>query len=103
MFKIYMMQLIVFMLLQGRVLIFLDAHMECVKGWIEPLLSRIANDRSVIAVPLIDSISSDNLQYQANEETFINGFSWDLSFDWYGRFDIAIFPDMTSFGCFSLL
>lgn len=63
-------------------LIFLDAHTECCEGWLQPLLARIASDRSVISVPLIDGISSDDFKYGFNEETFINGFSWALGFNW---------------------
>lgn len=64
-------------------LIFLDAHMECCDGWLLPLLARIASDRAVIAVPLIDGISSDDMTYSYNPDTFINGFSWSLAFNWY--------------------
>lgn len=68
----------------GKVLTFLDAHSECCDGWLQPLLACIANDRSVVAVPLIDTISSDDMSYQYNSEgTYINGFRWTLIFNWY--------------------
>lgn len=64
-------------------LVFLDAHMECCEGWLQPLLARIASDRSIISVPLIDGISSDDMSYEYNQESFINGFTWALGFNWY--------------------
>lgn len=66
---------------RGNVLLFIDAHMECIEGFLEPLLARIASDRSVIAVPMLDSISSDHMQLNANGD-FVNNFHWDLLFDW---------------------
>lgn len=65
----------------GPVLVFLDAHMECTAGWLEPLLTRIASDRSVVAVPALDVISSDNLGY-VPQTPAINGLHWSLVFDW---------------------
>lgn len=62
---------------QGNVLVFLDSHVECTDGWLEPLLSRIASDRSVVAVPHIDSISAKTMAYRrTNLKIF--GFDWDM-------------------------
>lgn len=65
----------------GSVLIFLDAHIECTDGWIEPLLYRIAIDRSVVAVPVVERISSLDMKYE-KRRTKINGFIWILIFNW---------------------
>lgn len=65
----------------GNVLIFLDAHVECTDGWIEPLLLRIATDRSVLAVPAVERISSADMRYEKRRSK-INGFIWILIFNW---------------------
>ncbi|KAG4067445.1 hypothetical protein HA402_009682 [Bradysia odoriphaga] len=67
----------------GNVLTFLDAHVECNEGWLQPLLSRIANDRSVIVVPLIDTISSADFSYQYGKTITVTGFRWTLIYNWY--------------------
>lgn len=67
--------------MQGSVLTFLDAHMETTEGWLQPILSRIASDRSVVAVPFLDFINVDKLSY----EPFILpavGLRWNLLFYW---------------------
>ncbi|XP_037033050.1 polypeptide N-acetylgalactosaminyltransferase 5-like [Bradysia coprophila] len=66
----------------GSVLTFLDGHIECNEGWLQPLLARIANDRSVIAVPYMDAISSHDMSYRSGKNAKIHGFRWSLIFDW---------------------
>ena len=48
----------------GDVIIFLDSHCEATTGWIQPLLQRIKDRPSNIAIPSIDSISSNSLEFQ---------------------------------------
>lgn len=66
----------------GDVLIFLDAHCEANKQWIEPMLARIADDRTVVLIPSIDLISADNLYYAAGGTIAVGGFWWSLHFSW---------------------
>ncbi|CAG9857597.1 unnamed protein product [Phyllotreta striolata] len=69
---------------RGDVLIFLDAHCEATVGWIEPLLSRIEDDRTAVLVPIIDVIEATNLAYSTNGDTSfqVGGFSWSGHFTW---------------------
>ncbi|KAL8587053.1 hypothetical protein ACOMHN_023443 [Nucella lapillus] len=68
----------------GRVAAFLDSHCEVPKGWLEPLLARIAQDENVLAVPATDVIDSDTFQYRATGAGQQNrgGFDLDLYFMW---------------------
>ncbi|CAI9741530.1 Hypothetical predicted protein [Octopus vulgaris] len=47
----------------GDVIVFLDAHCECNRNWLVPLLARIAYDRKIMAVPIVESIDWDNFRY----------------------------------------
>ncbi|XP_053214600.1 polypeptide N-acetylgalactosaminyltransferase 1-like [Panonychus citri] len=68
---------------KGQVITFLDAHCECSKGWLEPLLSRIREDRSRVVCPIIDVISDDNFEYIPASDMTWGGFNWRLNFRWY--------------------
>ncbi|XP_031629463.1 polypeptide N-acetylgalactosaminyltransferase 5-like isoform X2 [Contarinia nasturtii] len=66
---------------KGEVLTFFDSHIECTEGWLQPILSRIASDRSVVAVPVIDRISAYDMSYSPYSASLgINGFRWHLIF-----------------------
>lgn len=51
---------------KGDVLVFLDAHCECVVEWLEPLLKRIQEKRTSVLVPIIDVIEAKNFYYSTN-------------------------------------
>lgn len=68
---------------KGSVLTFLDAHCECNEGWLEPLLDRIAEDRTRVVCPIIDVIDEDNFAYQAAGDMISGGFDWKFGFRWY--------------------
>ncbi|XP_058609859.1 polypeptide N-acetylgalactosaminyltransferase 4 isoform X2 [Onychostoma macrolepis] len=68
----------------GHVLTFLDCHCECVPGWIEPLLQRIAENESTIICPVIDTIDWNTFEfYMQTDEPMVGGFDWRLTFQWH--------------------
>lgn len=67
---------------KGQVITFLDAHCECTEGWLEPLLSRIAEDRTTVVCPIIDVISDDTFEYIPASDMTWGGFNWKLNFRW---------------------
>lgn len=69
-------------LLQGSVLVFLDAHIEVTEGWLQPLLANIANDRSLVAVPHIDYIVPTDMSYDISISGEYETWGFKLQFWW---------------------
>ena len=65
----------------GDVLIFLDSHIEVNKQWIEPLLHLIKQNKSAVAVPIIDIINADTFAYSSSP-LVRGGFNWGLHYRW---------------------
>ncbi|XP_066571779.1 polypeptide N-acetylgalactosaminyltransferase 15-like isoform X2 [Amia ocellicauda] len=66
----------------GDVIVFMDSHCECHPGWLEPLLDRIAGDRSRVLSPVIDSINWNTFQYHGSPHPQRGVFDWKLDFHW---------------------
>jgi polypeptide N-acetylgalactosaminyltransferase len=71
----------------GPTLTFLDSHIECSPGWLEPLLDRIARNSSSVVSPVLDLIrDSDFYYFFIKTEIFpVGGFNWNLQFEWNQR------------------
>ncbi len=99
---------------RGDVLTYLDSHCECTTGgllcvtdsssgvtyilspgWLEPLLDRIARDRTTVVCPVIDVIDDDTLEFHFRDSTGVNvgGFDWNLQVStkglWFVWFRLA--------------
>ncbi|XP_070703020.1 polypeptide N-acetylgalactosaminyltransferase 15-like [Pempheris klunzingeri] len=66
----------------GEVLMFIDSHCECQKGWLEPLLERVAQDRTRVVSPIMDVIDWQTFQYNATQWPVRGVFDWRLDFHW---------------------
>jgi len=49
---------------------------------LEPILDRIATDRSIVICPMIDAISDKTLEFSRQGGLAIGGFTWSLHFTW---------------------
>lgn len=70
----------------GEVLTFLDSHIECTHGWLEPLLNRIYEDAWTVVCPVIDVINENTFEYPQNsnlDQISVGGFEWNLQFNWH--------------------
>ncbi|XP_041356913.1 polypeptide N-acetylgalactosaminyltransferase 5-like [Gigantopelta aegis] len=63
------------------VLIFLDSHIECLPGWIEPLLARIHSDAHIVPFPVIDYITGYDF-HVAYLAYAVGTFNWNLDYTW---------------------
>ncbi|KAK5890483.1 hypothetical protein CesoFtcFv8_014001 [Champsocephalus esox] len=67
---------------KGEVLTFLDSHIECNVGWLEPLLERIYLDRKKVPCPVIEVVSDKDMSYMLVDNFQRGVFKWPLVFGW---------------------
>ncbi|XP_063778232.1 polypeptide N-acetylgalactosaminyltransferase 15 [Pseudophryne corroboree] len=66
----------------GEILVFMEPHCECHPGWLEPLLSRIMDNRNRIVSPVLDVIDWKTFDYYHTAELRRGVFDWKLDFHW---------------------
>ena len=68
----------------GPVLTFLDSHIECKPGWLEPLLDRISTNPTNVVTPIIPVIDDESFEVADVDIYLISagGFNWNLNFRW---------------------
>lgn len=67
----------------GRVLTFLDSHIEATTGWLEPLLFRIRQAPQTVVCPVIDIINDQTFAYSRSFDSHWGAMNWALSFRWF--------------------
>ncbi|XP_039554600.1 polypeptide N-acetylgalactosaminyltransferase 5 isoform X2 [Passer montanus] len=67
---------------KGAVLTFLDSHVECNVGWLEPLLQRVRLRRTKVACPVIEVISDKDMSYMTVDNFQRGIFTWPMNFGW---------------------
>ncbi|XP_037379255.1 polypeptide N-acetylgalactosaminyltransferase 5 [Talpa occidentalis] len=66
----------------GDVLTFLDSHVECNVGWLEPLLERVYLNRKKVACPVIEVINDKDMSYMTVDNFQRGIFVWPMNFAW---------------------
>ncbi|KAK4292592.1 hypothetical protein Pmani_034656 [Petrolisthes manimaculis] len=79
----------------GKVLVFLDSHVEVNVGWLEPLLARVSENHTHVVTPIIDVISPDTFEYTPSP-LVRGGFNWGLHFKW-DNIPASYFGDKANF------
>jgi polypeptide N-acetylgalactosaminyltransferase len=52
----------------GAALVFMDAHIEVTKGWLEPLIDPLARNPNTTTIPVVDSLHPNTLEYNYNPD-----------------------------------
>lgn len=62
---------------KGQTVTILDSHIEVQRGWLEPLMSRIAVDRQNVVMPIIDGMDGNTFE-PSNGKIEVLGFLWTM-------------------------
>ncbi|XP_005102048.2 polypeptide N-acetylgalactosaminyltransferase 5, partial [Aplysia californica] len=76
---------------RGDIVVFLDSHIECFPGWLEPLIKPIANNSRAVVFPNIEYINPATFQVASSKyPSAVGGFDISrMNFNWlYDRNDV---------------
>lgn len=59
-------------------------YIKLLTGWLEPLLSRIHEDKRHVVTPVIESILDDTLRFDftKHKDIQVGRFDWNMVFNW---------------------
>ncbi|XP_031622984.1 polypeptide N-acetylgalactosaminyltransferase 13-like [Contarinia nasturtii] len=66
----------------ATVLVFLDAHCECIQGWLESLLAPLVERRTTVSAPVIDVIDYNTMEVRTAAINSRGSFDLSLTFTW---------------------
>ncbi|KRY00385.1 Polypeptide N-acetylgalactosaminyltransferase 11 [Trichinella pseudospiralis] len=72
----------------GKALVFLDSHCEVNEQWLEPLLTRLHHNSTIVACPVIDIIDADTFKYISNDGRHLGDY--DAGMEIWGGENIEI-------------
>ncbi|XP_032587500.2 polypeptide N-acetylgalactosaminyltransferase 8 [Drosophila mojavensis] len=64
---------------QAEVLVFLDAHIEVTRGWLEPLLAPMLESNRTCTTPVVDTIDYETFAYRRGRPSR-GFFDWDFNY-----------------------
>ncbi|XP_052793082.1 polypeptide N-acetylgalactosaminyltransferase 13-like [Mya arenaria] len=68
---------------RAHVITFLDSHVECLEGWLEPMLQRLVEKPDTVICPDIQIIAEDTFKILRHKQMYVGGVRLsDLKFDW---------------------
>ncbi|KAI3388870.1 hypothetical protein SNEBB_009935, partial [Seison nebaliae] len=66
----------------GDIIVFLESHIECMDGWLEPLIYEINKNNHTVAAPTLDTINANTFKYEKATKFTYGAFDWKLNFMW---------------------
>lgn len=66
----------------GKILMYVDSHVEVNKQWLEPIVSHLKTRPKTVVMALLDTIQSDSFDILGSYVRYHGGFNWNLEFFW---------------------